>query len=347
MITKKCITELYTSLACNSEYLFAMPVDHAKFTLARADNVSLSQCESFTEQLTTEIEKYRESFLKQEFLLNQDVEILAISDMIFNAASRPFNDRFQIIIFSGLFTLMSHRLIIGQMVTDLVIRCRNRSLHDAEEHIQELLNLSYFLGFWIYYHGKSYNLRNVVEALNENNRKDYLHALGGSMLFIYLHELGHIKLNHHDLLNRCNGTISKEKSVLMEFEADQFAIDSIKDHLRATMVINADIVFDMINEFELYALRSANGHPLIYRRLERLILLLDDTKEKDVIKMIEESVKKSAIRHHKSPHVDVISGLYNIKAKERKIQFLGQLPSEDECEKGFKTLCAVYQNMQD
>ena len=35
------------------------------------------------------------------------------------------------------------------------------------------------------------------------------------------------------------------------------------------------LVFEMINDFELFALKSRNGHPLVYRRIENLKNLVE------------------------------------------------------------------------
>ena len=351
MITKESIKDLYENLASDSLHLCAVPADRARITPERAKYVSIDKCKGFTEEITSEIRKYCESFLEHGYKPNSNVELFAISDMVCNALSRPFLGKFQIVLYSGLFTLMSHRLIVGQMITDVLERCRKRAIQDAEEHIKQLLTLSYLYGFWIYFKDRTYDLRNIAENLNIHNQTAFRHALGGAMLFIYLHELGHIELKHHDVYDRCfeNGIMNseaKEKIAWMEYEADQFALDSVKDHLRAVMVVNANLVFDMINEFELYALNSTMGHPLIYRRLERLISLLNPDRDKDLVTVIGTSVTKSLERHKKTPFSDAISGLVRIDIDERRRQFSSLLPSIEECERGFQTLCEVYRNMQ-
>lgn len=343
MITKESIQNLYRDMASGNIHHFAVPKDVTRFTQERAQQVSLSKCKGFTDELTRGIEEYKKSFLKKECLLNRDTELLAISDMICNAVSRPYFDNFQIVIHSGLFRLMSYRLIVGQMVTDIISRCRK--LASADEHINELLNLSYLFGFWIYSNSYTYDLSIVVESLNTHNRTNYLHALGGAMLFIYLHEYGHIELRHHDEFND-RGNPSQERIALMEYEADRFAIDSVHDHLKAAMVVNAYLVFDMINEFELYALNSTDGHPLTYRRLEQLNSLLDPARDGDIAKTIRKEVTTSAERHHKSPYSDTISGVIKANINERRKVFSDLLPPIDECERGFRTLCEVYGNIQ-
>lgn len=353
MITEETIKDIYDYLASDNLHLCAVPKDCAKLTSERVKCVSIKKCNGFTDEVTYLISDYSKSFLKQEHIPNTNVELIAISDMICNAVSRQFFDKYQIVLYSGLFTLMSHRLIVGQMVTDVMNRCRRRAIQNAEKHINELLNLSYLYGFWIYFNDQEYGLRNVAEILNPNDQTAYLDALGGAMLFIYLHELGHIELNHHDVYDKCikkgllNQEEVKEKKELIEYEADQFALNSVKDHLKAVMLVNADLVFDMVNEFELYALHSTEGHPLIYSRLERLNSLLDDGSDEDLIKIIGASVKNSAERHGKVKYSKKTSDKDSVDIDERRSQFRNLLPPMEECKRGFQALCEIYRNMQD
>ena len=338
MINKNFIKQLYNEIASGNKCQCAFPVDLHKFRVGEAKKVNTKSCDALSKELKKNIFEYRNSFLNNTEENTPHIEIVAITDMVCNAVSKKQFEKYQIVFFSGLFTLMSYRLIVSQMTTCISAFFKKLNIADFEKNLAEVLKLSYCLGFWVYFKKSHINIKNVVMMLNNNDMQNYLHALGGAMLFIYLHEVGHIQLGHHELNTLPNGKDAEN----IEYEADKFAIESIKHSLRPAMLVNALLVFEMINEFELYALRSTKGYPLTYRRIENIKNIVELDTEKDLQKIIDNEISKSDRRYTESKFHNAITGKVALDEAQRKIDFEGLLPKIAECEKGFSILCDLY-----
>jgi len=319
----------------------AFPMDKERFYLKNISKIDPSDCDNFTSEFKTGIEDYSKAFLLEDFNLENNVEVIAVTDMICNALSKKRFEMYQVVVFSGLFTMMSHRLIVEQMVNKICNYCKTHRMDDAEKHVEELLKLSYCLEFWIYFGKSKSNIKNIALILNKGDRQNYLHALGGAMLFIYLHEVGHIELNHHSL----SFCLSKDEAESIEHAADEFVINLVKPNLRPTMLVNALLVFEMINDFELFALKSRNGHPLVYRRIENLKNLVEKNCNDDLLSVVGQQISKSRLRHQNSRFCNEINGNSSLDETKRKDDFEEQLPPVEDCEKGFNILCNLYMKM--
>jgi len=109
----------------------------------------------------------------------------------------------------------------------------------------------------------------------------------GAVLFVLLHELGHIKLGHlkaglgrsevHDLPLAYPEEIRTRLN--NEFEADAFALAAIKPEMRALFMLNVLFFLGPYAFIETFMAPKGSAHPLAVNRIQRLIVSAGFTDE--------------------------------------------------------------------
>jgi predicted Zn-dependent protease len=118
----------------------------------------------------------------------------------------------------------------------------------------------------------------LSESFDQRLTHDAEHAFAGGLLFILLHELGHLELRHSALSQGTAGATAPTLACVedvnfrkeQEFEADAFAFHAMVPRARSMLIVNAWYVMGLILDYESLAGNRNNTHPLAINRIAKL-----------------------------------------------------------------------------
>jgi hypothetical protein len=131
----------------------------------------------------------------------------------------------------------------------------------------------------------------------------------------------------------------------MEFEADRFALSSMKRELRPTLISSLLMVLDLMSDLECMCLPLSVSHPLVVNRIGTLLDAMNLSPDDFFV-----SRAKAVMDIKKSFHADRLGkfpplppGVSSRAAATLATQiFKLSLPSKAECLRAVETLKALY-----
>jgi hypothetical protein len=220
----------------------------------------------------------------------------------------------------------------------------------ALTHLTTLAVNAQVLSYWFYIEGG--DLPDLFDIFCDQHRSQVRDGLAGALVFIVLHEIGHIVLGHTKPQKgsppQLCSMVSPEDLTrwkAMELEADHFAISGIDERLKQTMAANMLIVLDLMADLECLCLPQSMTHPLVINRIHSLsaAMRLDDDAffAERIGKII---AQKKAIL---SVKIDAgVSSALGITASEPVSWavdlFRRSLPSRATCVRAVETLKSMY-----
>ena len=209
---------------------------------------------------------------RQQTLL--DCEVYVLPFPVCTAYSQLIGDRKLIVIGQGLIDLIFNTTLSAHIIANLPEQCDDVfPVSDlANYSIIDLLNtFSFTLLFKNYHLGEP--LPNFAALASPEMIKDAKIAQSGAVLFVLLHELGHLQLGHHTNTQtrpmNFRKIVDEEMNLeqQLEFEADQYALNSIDESVREIGQFWLKAAFDFFVRLEVMAGQYTPDHPLTINRI--------------------------------------------------------------------------------
>jgi hypothetical protein len=295
---------------------------------------------------------YAEYMTDEAVALSSQTAIFCADQPICNAVASLSRDGLPyVLVYSGLLDVALYRLCASILIANanLMLQRRNPDIELAQSHLKTIAFNSQALSFWYYIDGEP--LPSLFDILNDAHKTQAHHGLGGALVFVVMHEIGHLKLGHVGTntppLPQIYSTLVAEDITMfkaMEFAADQFALSSMKEVLRPTLVSSLFIVLDLISDLECMCLPLSASHPLVVNRIDNLLAAMGLTEDDFFISRARAMLasKKTLLMERLSnfPAQPGISKPTDIKQATEI--FRRSLPSRDECLKAIDTLKNLY-----
>jgi hypothetical protein len=299
------------------------------------------------------LEVFSEYMTEDAIKLTSGTAVFCIDQPICNAfASRTRTGIPYVLIYSGLVNVALYRLCISILVANanLMLQARGGDIEPARTHLKAIAFNCMALSFWFYIDGEP--LPSVLETFNEAHKTQAWHGLGGALAFIVMHEIGHIELGHINIDGRpfpqiYSTLVAEDINAFkaMEFEADRFALSSMKQELRPTLISSLLMVLDLMSDLECMCLPLSASHPLVVNRISTLLDAMNLSPHDFFV-----SRAKAVMDIKKSFHADRLGkfpplppGISSRAAATLATEiFKLSLPSKAECLRAVETLKALY-----
>jgi hypothetical protein len=223
------------------------------------------------------------------FMSSDAVDLLRTTDLygtdlaIANAIPRHRNGRRQIILFEGLCHLIRY---YADLITvlNLIQTLRPTATIIVEGEPQPEVSALSSAGFAIIadFIESGRTVRTLSPLLGPKSRRNAAIGYLGAVLFILLHELGHLQLGHlagaRDRTERLPLALPIDETIdhyqQQEFDADAFAFRSLRDEVREDFISSVLFFLGPFAFLEAFALPDAKTHPLSVNRAAHLASLL-------------------------------------------------------------------------
>jgi hypothetical protein len=241
---------------------------------ARQDYLSLDKRDKSTMQLMELIEPQR-IFLKQtkqDKLLN-GTEVYCLPYPLPMAYCTQVDDRDIIIVGQGLIDLISYTIHCAHFENTIPLHFSSyHSLkYRRDMPFTELVSNCLFL-FALRFYCYAEPIPDIYTLLTEQQKEDSKIAISGALLFIILHELGHIQLGHldgHNVRPSVKAKLIHEElnsTRQIELEADAFAIRSLIEPAQEAGQYWCSMAMSFFSNLELISGTQHDTHPLAINR---------------------------------------------------------------------------------
>jgi hypothetical protein len=196
-------------------------------------------------------------------------------------------------------------------------------------------------------------LPKIGESFGARLTHDAEHAFAGGLLFILLHEFGHLELRHSALnlgsaastapTLACVEDVNFRKE--QEFEADAFAFEAMVPRARSMLIVNAWYVMGLILDYESLAGNRNNTHPLAINRIAKLNELsgaLDDAVIAESVANMFKSRLNLMESRLNAVHPDEHLLPTNVRSQINKAAYLKVLGSADDSRTAVDRLIQAY-----
>lgn len=219
----------------------------------------------------------------------------------------------RITIYDGLLEVMSFRMAILLMTARVQNCYGDVSSRFGLERDDFTVNAFNALYTSIHFINHGSPLPNVVNRLDDGVKQDSYVAFAGGVLFVLLHELGHLVLGHGGtsvdqstrLIPNLACVENLDLNKLQEFEADAFSIEALAPEARRFALANVWYVMMLHLDYELYIGGNTIQHPFTINRiasLSKLSGVLDDPPIADaLLKTFEQRLEQMRSRLALSP----------------------------------------------
>jgi hypothetical protein len=222
------------------------------------------------------IGEFRELVRPEVWQRITDTDIYVVPEPLCNAGAE-LSPR-HIVLFDGLFQVLGYRIQLSLLLAEI------RKHFDASAHKSGFTQEQFTSAAWhaqllsLHFLEHPEPLPNFSDLFDERLHSLSSIAFGGSLLFIVLHELGHLELQHrvtaHGPMNgpppvmACLEDFNFLKK--QEYEADAFAFAALVPEARTALIVNVWYLMSLILDFESLAGRYNKSHPLAINRVARL-----------------------------------------------------------------------------
>ncbi|HEV2693069.1 MAG TPA: hypothetical protein VG347_09270 [Verrucomicrobiae bacterium] len=299
------------------------------------------------------LEQYRSLIVPEHYKELTDLDIYVPSLPLCNAVANT-RKRY-IIVYEGLLQALRYRLE-ASLIINAVGKQRatsNDNLSISDDDFKTLAFRTILLPLHFY---RNHNpLPTVFQTLEPSLQQDAFIGFAGILIFVLLHELGHIKL-HGSMLAAEHGEIylpalacseQLNRFKTEELEADQFAFEAFVPEARGVALINAAFAFQFFADLEQSSGIFKSDHPMIVNRLTHLSQLPnamnDDIIKLHFLKMLENHRFLTNIQiTGKHSHEDQLPrGLISSMAETSLYRLIDDEPT---CRAALEKLLSVYQN---
>lgn len=258
-----------------------------------------------------------------------------------------------IIIYEGFMQACTYRVSMCMLLDGVRRSLRNHPGNECITYaeVDSHFHNAVFLIYWFYLSSETIDFPGLYDVLSVRHREQSYVALAGILAFVYMHEVGHIRLGHltaeepsvpqiYSSLEYESSSHRKEK----EFQADAFAISSFRRELMPGMAGNVLMFFKIASDLECMCIPQSGSHPLMINRLQKLISvagLATDASYGDVA--------KDSQQRRRSLTTDCLKALslyaqYSsaLNTRTAVAHFKSLLPSKEECVRCFEKLKSIY-----
>jgi hypothetical protein len=263
-----------------------------------------------------------------------------------SSSGRPF-----ILFYSGLLSVAKYRQSVAIIASNLeyMLEQKSNDLPRAKQALGELIAPAQALSYWFYL--EQLQLPEFDSVFCDAHKTQLAHGLGCAVMFVALHELGHIVLGHLDgqqapsaqiATNYIDEDINTWK--MMEFAADEFAISGIKPSLRMSFITSVFIILDLISDIECSCFPRTETHPYVLNRVNNLASALGLENDRFYSQRTHSLLsQKKALLAERAKVIPSVSNEHLERQTTIAIDTLKQsLPTPQECLVALGTLKSLY-----
>jgi hypothetical protein len=233
--------------------------------------------------LQNAIEQHRPILIPKRADYFSEAEIYGVDVPVVNAVPLVDEGRRQIVVFDGILQIIRFYADLMWVLNLLMSKRSDRTFVLDEQSIPEA-NAFSMAAFSIL--ADFVNTRRTLIALSDilgpNARHHALFGYAGAVAFVLAHESGHLALGHTGFKNtalfeRNAGLAIKEdigRFQQLEFDADAYALESIREEIRPIFVSNALIFLGPTAFLEAFGRQRGGSHPLATNRAFHLLSLI-------------------------------------------------------------------------
>jgi len=256
-----------------------------------------------------------------------------------------------VLFYSGLLAVAKYRQSLAILASNLeyMLEQKSNDLPRAKRALSDLIAPAQALSYW--YYVTPLRLPEF-DGIFCNPHKDQLtHGLGCAIMYVTLHEIGHVILGHLDdrhapppqiAANYVDEDIGTWK--MMEFAADAFAISGIKPTLKLSFITSVFIILDLISDIECFCLPRSGTHPYVVNRVNNLACALGLENDKFYAQRTYSLLsQKKALLEERAKFFPAVS--HEDPEKQAAIAvdaFKKSLPAKEECLFALDTLKSMY-----
>lgn len=180
-----------------------------------------------------------------------------------------------ILISTGVLHAASYRLSLAIITNSLIEMFRGRAANPDEAQSVLGLEVAKARDLSIMLWSDLSKLPKLDHVFNPKHQQQFVDGILGCLIYIAMHEVGHIALGHvagrgADNITRVLYTDeAMNRAKNKEFSADQFALESVRPEHRISFVTNMLIAFELYMDIER-TLSQNNTHPLSINRIDSI-----------------------------------------------------------------------------